>query len=218
MVTARIMSTNIKRIPNRPTRPINFVATDDLVHELLMSLKDVVACQSALANSDTDSNGNKTSETDLQKLKLAISKVSGLHSRVNGRGMELDETLKEASHRLDLDLNLLLDDCLRFPEVFPYVRNIQGLRKYFLCSVGSKKVLTSRDCGYVPTAWKRCLSVLKTRKKIITLFSILPFRRKYAAVMPTSKLYSLLLINQVSGYRPGVKFACSKKKADLIDK
>lgn len=93
---------------------------------------------SILANDNNNNNdgnashANTTNEFELQKLRLAINKVVNLYRRANGRGTGLDETLSEASAKTDIDLRQLLNDCLRFPEVFPHAKNEQGLRKFFL--------------------------------------------------------------------------------------
>jgi hypothetical protein len=156
---------NIKRIPKQPTRPMAFVATDDLVNELLISLKDVVACQSTLANNHAVSHANKTNEIELQKLRLIINKVVNLHSRINERGTGLYEALKEAGNKTDLDLRQLLNDCLRFPEIFPYVRNSRGLKKFFLCSCGEHESIDQQGLRLCAACLESMLECVKEKKK-----------------------------------------------------
>ncbi len=156
---------SFKRIPKQPTRPTDYVATDELVQELLLAFKDVVACQSVLASNNNGGHSNKTNELELQKFRLAVNKVVNLHSRVTVRGTKLEDTLEEAGSKTDLDLQQLLHDCLRFPEVFPYVRNRQGLRKFFLCYCGTKESVDQHGLRLCSDCLERALECLKEKRK-----------------------------------------------------
>jgi len=159
--------TPLKRIPKQPTRPISSVHinVDALVQDLLLALKDVVACQSMIATNNNGRHTNKTNELELQKLRIAVNKVVSLHRRVKDRITGLDENLEEAGAKIDIDLKQLLNDCLRFPEVFPYVKNEQGLRKFFLCYCGEKESFDQHGLRLCSSCLEDTLECLKEKKK-----------------------------------------------------
>ena len=140
----------ITRIPSQPKRPADYISTSELIHELLMALRDVVACQSALIKHN---NGNKAQAPEYEHLRLAINKVISFRTRLNGHDTELEETLQEAGKQTDLDLKQLLQDCERFPEVFPYVKNLHGLRKFFLCHCEKENQSINRGLGFAHNVW-----------------------------------------------------------------
>ena len=152
----------IARIPKQPKRPIDYVSSGELIHELLMALRDVVAAQSTLIKYN---NGNKVQAPEYEQLRFTINKIISLRNRLNGHETELEETLKEAGKQTDLNLRQLLEDCQRFPEVFPYVRNLKGLRKFFLCHCETRESIDQQGLALCYQCLESAIRCLKERKK-----------------------------------------------------
>lgn len=162
-----------KRIPAEPTRPADFVATGDLIQDLLIALAEVVGSETSLARQSNGKNGyhnnghehHDEEKPELEKLRLAINRVVTLHNKLAARGADFDETLQEACVQTGLNLRRLLDDCLNFPTVFPYTRNLDGLRKSFLCYCNKKETVDQEGLRICPDCMHAMIECLKEKKK-----------------------------------------------------
>ncbi len=174
------------RFAKVPKRPTDYVTSDDLLHDLLLVLKDVVAFESNLINASNGSghyagngngngngryngngngNGHHIPESEFAQLTLVIQKITDLYGRLNKRNLDVDQALVEASSQIGLDLKQLLHDCLRFPAVLPYARNLKGLRRLFLCYCGEQEISDRHGLGLCPECLESALECVQEKKK-----------------------------------------------------
>jgi hypothetical protein len=62
-----------------------------------------------------------------------IHLVKRLHSALRLRGCDPTSRVTRLSEETSWQMGCLFDDCLRFPETLPYVRETDGLRRTFRC-------------------------------------------------------------------------------------
>ncbi len=156
------------RFAKVPKRPTDYVPSDDLLHDLLLVLKDVVAFESALiksTNGNGNGNGHHIPESEFANLTLVIQKVTDVYNRLNKRNLDVDQALVEASPQIGLDLRQLLHDCLQFPIVLPYARNLKGLRRLFLCYCGEQEVPDRHGLGLCIECLELALECVQEKKK-----------------------------------------------------
>ncbi len=162
------------RIAKIPQRPTDHVTNDELLHDLLLIMKDVIAFESTLAetfhgsgngNGNGNGDGHNLPENEFAKLTLVIQQITELNSRINKRNLDIDQALVDASPQLGLDLRRLLHDCLQFPDVIPYARNLKGQRRQFLCYCGEMEMCDSHGLGLCAECLESVLECLQEKKK-----------------------------------------------------
>ena len=162
------------RIAKVPKRPTDHITNDELLHDLLLIMKDVVAFEATLAgngnsNSNSNSNGNGNSlhlsEDEYDHITLVMQKIAELNNRLNKRNLDIEQALIDASPQVGLDLRRLLHDCLQFPKVIPYARNLKGMRRLFLCHCGEREMCDSHGLGLCMECLESALECLQEKKR-----------------------------------------------------
>jgi hypothetical protein len=166
------------RFTKIPKRPTDHVSNEELFHDLILLLKDIVAFESTLAktfpensngNGHSSGNGNgkghHLSESELASLTTVVHKITELNHRINKRSLNIDDVLLDASKQVGIDLRRLLEDSLRFPSVIPYARNLKGQRRLFLCSCGEKEAYDGHGLGLCTDCLEAALECVTTKKK-----------------------------------------------------
>ena len=93
-------------------------AASELLEELCIELRWVAVFDSALS---------------CEKAEEHIRKTRELHAALLGKGADILGALASLSKQTGWRMGDLLADCLRYPEVIPYVREVDGLRRHLRC-------------------------------------------------------------------------------------
>ena len=89
------------------------------LQDLCIALRNVGVWDSELPNGDT--------------VRSYIEEVKTIHSELTGRAMDLSSCVSELSNESGWLMGELLQDCLDFPKTLPYVKESDGIRRYFRC-------------------------------------------------------------------------------------
>lgn len=150
------------RFTSIPTRPDDHVSNDELVQDIILLLKDVVAFESTIAQTfhsngngssinsnkrQAEASANQLTQNEFASLSLVIEKITDLNQKIDKRGIDLREVLRETGKQVNIDLVQLLNDSLRFPNIIPYARNLKGLRRLFLCYCGERETQDNSGLG-----------------------------------------------------------------------
>lgn len=111
--------------------PIEHRETEGLVEDLCLALRDV-----------------GIRDYCLPKDKEAVSvvlRVQQLHGELSRRGTEITHHLERLSEETSWQMMPLLRDCLMFPEVIPYVRERDGIRRVLRCPACRKREISRRE-------------------------------------------------------------------------
>jgi hypothetical protein len=65
----------------------------------------------------------------------AIDDVRAFHDELIRRGVDPADRIRELSHQTRWRMEDLLRDCLRYPEVVPYVRETDDVRRHLRCTM-----------------------------------------------------------------------------------
>ncbi len=106
-----------RNTPPRP--PIEQWATEDLLEEFGLALRDVAVWEGSLP--------------DDPKARSHVERVQRTHAELARRGVELGSRLAELSGQTDWLMAPLLEETLRFPAVVPAVREADGVRRQYRC-------------------------------------------------------------------------------------
>jgi hypothetical protein len=97
----------------------------ELLEDLCIELRWVAVFDGALAG---------------EKARVHIRKTQKLHADLIATGLDICQALASLSKETGWRMGDLLADCLRYPEVTPYVRESDGLRRLLRCRrCGSKE-------------------------------------------------------------------------------
>jgi len=121
--------------------------------------------QKSISDNRHYTNRHHISESDFGKLSVAIQKVIELHADLSRRNLDIDQTLIDASPLLGLDLRQLMHDCLKFPTVMPYTRNLKGQRRLFLCYCGERETVDREGLGLCLECLEDALESVHDKKK-----------------------------------------------------
>jgi ribosomal protein L37AE/L43A len=116
--------------------PIEQRETEVLVEDLCLALRDV-----------------GVSDYDLPEGEQAVSavlRVQQLHSELSRRGTDIARRLERLSEETSWQMMPLLRDCLMYPDVIPYVRERDGIRRALRCPACRERELSR---GEVSSVW-----------------------------------------------------------------
>lgn len=74
----------------------------------------------------------------------AIRNVQQIHAELGKRGADFFHRIAQLSEETKWQMEPLLQECLGFPETVPYVREKDGVRRTFRCSVCQKREFPDR--------------------------------------------------------------------------
>jgi len=102
--------------------PLNQRASDELIEELCIALREVGLSTRFLPYSEPDPD-----------IVGEVSRVQELVTELSGRGVDVAPRLSRLSEETGWLMNALYDECLRFPTIRPWVRAMDGLRIAMRC-------------------------------------------------------------------------------------
>jgi hypothetical protein len=147
---------------NRPRRPSEQVSSAQLLNELLIALRDVIDSEKTLAAFE---GGREPEGTEFDKGRALIERVCKLYRNLDRRSDDVAEPLEELSTHTGIDMKELLLDCLEFPRVIPYVRDLNGVRRLFLCFCGKREANDREGLGLCNQCLQSALECVRDRKK-----------------------------------------------------
>lgn len=110
--------------------PIEQRETEELVEDLCLALRDV-----------------GVSDYDLPEGKQAVSavlRVQQLHGELSRRGADVTRRIERLSVETSWQMIPLLRECLMYPEVIPYVRERDGIRRALRCPACREREMPRR--------------------------------------------------------------------------
>lgn len=113
----------MKNTPPEP--PIEQRETGELVEDLCLALRDVGVGDQNLP--------------DGEWVVSAVRRVQRLHGELSRRGADVTRRLERLSEETSWQMPPLLRDCLMYPEVIPYVRERDGVRRALRCLACRKR-------------------------------------------------------------------------------
>jgi hypothetical protein len=147
---------------SRPRRPSEQVSSVELLNDLLISLRDVMDSEKVLAEF---AGGREPEGPEFDKARALIHRVSKLYHMLEKRSEDLSEPLEELSAHSGIDMKELLLDCLEFPQTIPYVRDLTGLRRLFLCFCGKREAVDHEGLGLCNPCLYAALDCVIDKKK-----------------------------------------------------
>lgn len=113
-----------------PEPPIEERETTGLIEDLCLALRDVGVRDYGLP--------------DDARAVSAIENVRRIHAELERRGANFTQRLAQVSEETKWQMAPLLRECLDYPEVIPYVRESDGVRRAFRCSVCRRREFPDR--------------------------------------------------------------------------
>ena len=104
-----------------PEPPVGRRGTPELIEDLCLALRDVGVRDYGLP--------------DDERGVASIKSVQQLHAELEKRGIDYLPRLARLTEETTWQMDSLLRECLAYPEVVPYVREADGVRRAFRCSV-----------------------------------------------------------------------------------
>lgn len=74
----------------------------------------------------------------------SIKSVQQIHAELEKRGVDCQSRLARLSEETKWQMERLLQDCLAYPEIVPYVREEDGVRRFFRCYVCGEREFPDR--------------------------------------------------------------------------
>lgn len=108
-----------------PEPPVEQRDTPKLIDDLCLALRDVGVRDYGLP--------------DDERGLASIECVQQIHSELEKRGVDYRSRITQLSEETKWQMELLLRECLAYPEVVPYVREADGVRRAFRCSICRKR-------------------------------------------------------------------------------
>jgi hypothetical protein len=112
-------------------RPIEQRETEELVEDLCRALTDVGVGDYLLPAGEW--------------VVSAVLRVQRLHGELSRRGADVTRRLERLSEETSWQMTPLLRDCLMHPDIIPYVRERDGIRRALRCPVCRKRELSGRE-------------------------------------------------------------------------
>lgn len=113
-----------------PEPPIDERETTKLLEDLCLALRDVGVADYSLP----DNEGSVAH----------ITRVQQIHAELKKRAVDCGPRVAQLSDETEWQMELLLQDCLAYPEVIPYVRESDGVRRAFRCYICREREFPDR--------------------------------------------------------------------------
>jgi hypothetical protein len=110
--------------------PVEQRETEELVEDLCLDLRNVGVLDYRLPEGE--------------QVVAAVLRVQRLHGELSRRGADVTRRLERLSEETSWQMIPLLRDCLRYPDVIPYVRERDGIRRVLRCPVCRKREISRR--------------------------------------------------------------------------
>ncbi|MEJ7848308.1 MAG: hypothetical protein WKF92_09490 [Pyrinomonadaceae bacterium] len=117
---------------NTPSQlPITQRPTDELIEDLCLALRDVGVRTWSLPNDDFAVS--------------AVRNVQQIYALLRQRNADIRSRIERLSEETSWQMKTLLEECLAFPEVIPYVKDADGVRRALRCSICQKREHLDRE-------------------------------------------------------------------------
>ena len=194
-------------------------ASDALVESLCLALRDVGVREVSLPE-DAHAVAH-------------VRRLQTLHDAILARGIDISDRIEALSAETGWDMSELLEQCLRYPEVMPEVRESDGVRRQFRCPGCMQRERPSDDDRFF--LCNDCLVVvrnaLRTMRPIPRLFlfrsyspdarcphpsedtplAVYPWPWKTTLVSTAASVFAALSKNKHVEHRPAN--SCSRRAA-----
>ena len=117
-----------------PEPPAEQRDTSTLIEDLCLALRDVGVQNFHLP--------------DNERGVASIEKVQQIHAELKRRAADYQARLARLTEETKWQMEPLLQECLAYPEVVPYVREADGVRRFFRCYVCQKREFPDRRNGH----------------------------------------------------------------------
>jgi hypothetical protein len=143
-----------------------------------------------------------------EKAKEHIRKTRELHAALLGKGADILGALASLSKETGWRMGDLLADCLRYPEVVPYVREADGLRRHLRCRrCGTKeRPIDAKLFWFCDDCLEELIEALRAARQIAGVFMF----RTYSSGMRCSHANDdTVLVSEIDfDQTPGVCELC----------
>ena len=114
-----------------PLLPIEQRATDELIEDLCLALRDVGVRTWDLPNGE--------------RVISAVKSVQEIYAKLKQRNTDLEARIERLSEETSWQMETLLQECIGFPDVIPYVKDADGIRHALRCSICQKRERPDRE-------------------------------------------------------------------------
>ncbi|HWS54313.1 MAG TPA: hypothetical protein VN228_09310 [Pyrinomonadaceae bacterium] len=114
-----------------PELPVERRETEELVEDLCLALRDVGIRDYLLPGGE--------------EAVSAVLRVQRLHGELSRRGADITPRLERLSEETSWQMTPLLRDCLAYPDVTPYVRERDGIRRVLRCPNCREREISGRE-------------------------------------------------------------------------
>ncbi len=114
-----------------PEPPIEERDTTKLLEDLCLALRDVGVGDYGLP----DNEGGVAN----------VARVQQIHAELQKRAVDYGPRVAQLSDETEWQMELLLQDCLAYPEVIPYVRESDGVRRALRCYICREREFPDRN-------------------------------------------------------------------------
>ncbi|HEX7314370.1 MAG TPA: hypothetical protein VF297_10630 [Pyrinomonadaceae bacterium] len=111
--------------------PVEQRETEELVEDLCLALRNVGVLDYGLPEGE--------------QVVAAVLRVQRLHGELSRREADVTRRLERLSKETSWQMIPLLRDCLRYPDIIPYVREHDGIRRALRCPICRKRELSRRE-------------------------------------------------------------------------
>lgn len=115
--------------------PIEQRPTNELIEDLCLALRDVGVWTWNLPNDER-----------------AISKIRNvqeIYAKLEERKVDVRTRIERLTEETSWQMEILLQECLAFPDVVPYARDLDGIRRSFRCSICQKCEFPDREGAFL---------------------------------------------------------------------
>ena len=111
--------------------PMKQRQTDELIEDLCLALRDVGVRTWSLPNDDFAVS--------------AVRNVQQIYALLKQRNADVRPRIEHLSEETSWQMETLLQECLAFPDVVPYVRDADGVRRALRCGICQKREHPDRE-------------------------------------------------------------------------
>ena len=117
---------------NTPPRiPVRERETSDLVEDLCIALRNVGCGDYRLPNDE--------------RVIAFIHEVQQVSAELGARGVNSNDRIQRLSTETSWQMQTLLEECLAFPSVVPYVKEVDNVRRAFRCPICRQREFPDRE-------------------------------------------------------------------------
>jgi hypothetical protein len=145
-----------------PDLPIEQRQSNELIEDLCLALRDVGVWTWSLPKDE--------------RAISAIENVQTIYGELLRRKVDFQSRIKQLSEETSWQMQTLLEECIDYPQTIPYVRDIDGVRRAFRCSVCEQREYPDREGLFLCDV---CLDEAKTSFETLLPFKYLLLFRIY---------------------------------------